>query len=45
MKYECMACGYIYDDNLEPVKFEELPADWVCPLCGVGKGMFQKVEE
>lgn len=45
MKYECMACGYIYDDTVEPVKFEELPADWVCPLCGVGKDMFQKVEE
>lgn len=45
MKYECMTCGYIYDDNIEPVKFEDLPEDWVCPLCGVGKEMFQKIEE
>ena len=29
MKYKCTACGYIYDDNVETVKFEDLPADWV----------------
>ena len=44
-KYRCMACGYIYDDATESVKFEDLPADWVCPLCGVGKDMFEKVED
>ena len=42
MKYRCMACGYIYDDEAEGVKFEDLPEDWVCPLCGVGKDMFEK---
>ena len=36
--------GYIYDDEVEETKFEDLPADWVCPLCGVGKDMFKKVE-
>ena len=44
-KYECMACGYIYDEEVEGVKFEDLPDDWTCPLCGVGKDMFKKVEE
>ncbi len=44
-KYECTVCGYIYDEEVEGVKFEDLPADWVCPLCGVGKDMFKKVEE
>ena len=44
-KYKCMACGYIYDDAVENVKFEDLPDDWTCPLCGVGKDMFEKVEE
>ncbi len=29
----------------EGVKFNDLPDDWTCPLCGVGKDMFQKVEE
>lgn len=45
MKYKCIVCGYIYDDSQEEVKFEELPSDWVCPLCGVGKDMFQEVQE
>lgn len=45
MKYKCKLCGYIYDDHLEEIPFEELPDDWVCPLCGVGKDMFEKMEE
>ena len=45
MKYKCTACGYIYDDNVETVKFEDLPADWVCPWCGLGKEFFEKIEE
>ena len=45
MKYECTVCGYIYDEAVGGVKFEDLPADWVCPLCGVGKDLFKKVEE
>ena len=44
MKYKCTACGYIYDDNVETVKFEDLPADWVCPLCGLGKEFFEKID-
>ena len=45
MKYKCTICGYIYDEDVEGVKFEYLPDEWVCPLCGVGKDMFEKVEE
>ncbi len=45
MKYECTICGYIYDAEVEGVKFEDLPDDWTCPLCGVGKEMFKKVED
>ena len=44
-KYKCVACGYIYDDAVEEVKFEDLPDTWVCPLCGVPKSAFVKVEE
>ena len=51
-KYECSACGYIYDpeegdpdSNIPPgTSFEDLPEDWVCPACGVDKSMFTKVE-
>lgn len=49
MKYECGACGYVYDpavgdpDNGIPAgtAFEDLPADWKCPLCGMGKDVFE----
>ena len=44
-KYKCVACGYIYDEEKEGVKFADLPEDWVCPLCGVPKSAFVKVEE
>ncbi len=45
MKYRCTACGYIYDDEKEEVKFVDLPDDWTCPLCGLGKDMFEEVDE
>lgn len=45
MKYTCDICGYIYDEEKEGVKFEELPNDWSCPLCGVPKTSFSPVAE
>ena len=50
-KYICTVCGYIYDEAVgDPdngieagTKFEDIPDDWVCPLCGVGKSYFEKV--
>ena len=44
-KYRCTICGYIYDDDKEEVKFEDLPDSWTCPLCGVPKSLFEKVED
>ena len=52
-KYVCVVCGNIYDpeqgdpeNDIEPgTAFEDLPEDWLCPLCGVGKDEFEKVEE
>ena len=41
MKYVCQICGYIYDDTKEKVPFEQLPADWKCPLCGAAKTDFK----
>ena len=49
-KYVCGPCGYEYDPavgdpehGIAPgTAFEDLPDDWVCPLCGVGKDMFEK---
>lgn len=50
-KYECSACGYVYDpavgdaDNgiAAGTAFESLPEDWVCPVCGLGKDAFEQV--
>ncbi|MFA5675899.1 MAG: rubredoxin [Christensenellales bacterium] len=50
-KYECTVCGYIYDpakgDSDNGVKpgtvWEDVPEDWVCPLCGASKDMFKAV--
>lgn len=42
-KYRCIICGHIYDDNQEKIKFEDLPDDWKCPVCGVGKDKFEMI--
>ncbi len=49
-KYICMVCGYVYDPTIGDeangidagTSFENLPADWACPLCGASKDDFQK---
>ena len=51
-KYKCTVCGYVYDPELgDPdggiapgTPFEKIPDDWVCPVCGVAKNEFGKVE-
>lgn len=45
MKYKCVACSYIYDEEKEGVKFKKLPKDWTCPTCGAPKSAFVPVEE
>jgi len=42
-KWECTICGYIYDEEAEGVKFEDLPDDYVCPECGAPKEDFEKL--
>ena len=42
MKYVCVVCGYIYDEEAEGVKFNDLAEDWACPLCGVDKSQFEE---
>lgn len=47
-KYVCDVCGYVYDEEagdpengIAPgTKWEDVPSDWLCPLCGVGKDQF-----
>ena len=40
MKYVCEVCGYVYDEEVEGKKWEELPEDFECPLCAVSKDQF-----
>ncbi len=52
-KWECIVCGLVYDekvgwpaDGIAPgTRWEDVPADWLCPDCGVGKEDFQLLEE
>lgn len=44
-KYVCTACMWEYDPSEnDNIPFEELPDDYVCPVCGVGKDMFESSE-
>ena len=45
MKYRCLICGHIYDEEKEGVKFADLPADWKCPTCKQPKEKFVPVED
>jgi len=51
MKYVCDICGYTYDESagdpgneIAPgTKWEDVPEEYICPLCGVGKDQFSQV--
>jgi rubredoxin len=51
-RYNCTVCGYTYDPKMgDPengiaagTPFEQVPDDWVCPVCGAGKDQFEKEE-
>ncbi len=50
-KWQCVICQYVYDpavgdpeNGIEPgTRFEDIPDDWVCPLCGAGKDSFERM--
>ncbi|HFQ80654.1 MAG TPA: rubredoxin [Desulfobacterales bacterium] len=49
MNYVCTVCGYVYDPEAGDPKngispgtpFDDLPEEWVCPVCGAGKNEFE----
>lgn len=49
-KYVCSVCGFVYDEaegyadgGINPgTKWEDVPEDFVCPMCGVGKELFEE---
>ncbi|MCL4430610.1 MAG: thiamine pyrophosphate-binding protein [Chloroflexi bacterium] len=44
-KYRCTVCNWVYDDAKEKVKFNDLPKEWVCPICGAPKSAFVLLAE
>lgn len=48
-RFRCTVCGYVYipekgdpDGGIAPgTFFDDIQSDWVCPICGVGKGQFE----
>ena len=44
MKYVCKICGWIYDEDETGIKWEDLPSDFTCELCGTGKEDFEPEE-
>lgn len=52
-KYQCLVCGYIYDpaegdpdSGIKPgTAFEDLPENWVCPICGAAKDQFELISD
>ncbi|MCU4371237.1 rubredoxin RubA [Acinetobacter ursingii] len=50
-KYQCIVCGWIYDesegwpqDGIAPGTKWDIPDDWTCPDCGVSKADFEMIE-
>ena len=52
-KWECIVCGYVYDEAVGApdegipagTRWEDVPEDWLCPECGVGKEDFESLDE
>jgi rubredoxin len=51
-QYKCLVCDYVYDPAVgDPANgvapgtaFEDIPDDWVCPVCGVPKNQFEPID-
>lgn len=51
-KWQCVVCGFIYDEAegwpddgiVAGTRWQDVPADWQCPDCGVGKEDFEMIE-
>ena len=50
--WQCLVCGFVYDEEKgwpadgipAGTRWEDVPANWVCPDCGVTKAQFEMVE-
>lgn len=52
MKYVCDVCGWVYDEAegdsqnglASGTKWENVPEDFICPICGAGKDQFSEIK-
>jgi rubredoxin len=50
-RWQCLICQYVYDPAVGDIEngiapgtaFEDIPDNWVCPLCGAGKDSFEEM--
>lgn len=43
-RWECGACGFVYDEAKQGTPWSELPDDWECPVCGADKSEFEPAD-
>ena len=41
--WRCAACKWLYKEDREAIKFQDLPVDWICPVCRATKDVFEKI--
>jgi glutamate synthase domain-containing protein 2/rubredoxin len=44
-RYRCLICHFIYDEKAEGIFFEDLPPDWICPVCGAPISEFERLHD
>ena len=42
-RYECLVCGYVYDESTEGTRWDRLPDGWACPVCGAAQSQFRSL--
>ena len=41
--WRCATCKWLYKEQIQPVRFDDLPEDWKCPVCRAGRSAFERV--
>lgn len=44
-RWKCTVCNWVYDDDREDRKFEDLPDEYICPVCSAPKSAFERIGE
>ncbi len=44
-RYRCRICSFVYREKVEGIFFDDLPPDWMCPVCGAARSEFERIED